>query len=450
MMKGVRFAPLFFVLARACLGGELTLPEAQGLLFNNNRDVQIAETRYLKSLVTVSEAKASYYPMAETYANYAYQSKVNMLDVETEITGMLPKFGQAIGIPLEDKPIALNLQEPVGDHDRFEWGVDISYPLFVGMSRRNNVLALQAASTVHCLNLMTTKDRLSMMLGLLYFQWELSIKRLEVQNAYIEQVSEHVVQMQNLFEGGVVAHSKVLEASARLEAAKLDLLSAQSTVDSLRLEVVDFLQLDDTSVVPKEYPYELPLHVINSRPRPYRSEIVVIDSTLSQLRHSDKALLGQRFPQLFVMAGYRFGNPGIVMGGDEFVDWGVAGLQLRWTIYDGQKNWAQREQMRHDAAILKREREKQLAMWEKMAAQERLQIEKSHRMKTAAELALKASEAFAEELKNSLSAGIVSPTEYLNALSAVAQARFRVAQAETVRKMASLQLAFTLGEKMEF
>jgi len=439
------FILLLFWIA-ACHAGTLTLPEAQRLLFNNNRDVQIAEMRYLKSLVDVTEAKSSYYPTAETFASYSYQSKANRLQVDQELTGIIPMLNPG----MEDRPIPLHLDNTVGDFDRFEWGVDISFPLFTGFSRRNSVLAKQASSTVYCHSLASTKDMLSVRLGLLYFQWELSLKKLEVQQAFIDQVSEYVVQMTNLYNSGVEPRSKVLEASARLEASKVELLSAQSAVDSIRLEIIDFLRIADTIDMPKAYPYELSAQVIESRPRPYRTEIVIIDSTLSSLRLSERALLGKRFPQLFVMAGYRVGNPGIIMGGDEFIDWGVAGLQLRWTLYDGQKNWAQREQIRHEIDILRKEREKQLATWEKTAAVYRLQIEKAHRMKTAAELSQKAAEAFAADLKNALSAGMVSPTEYLNALAAASQARFKVAQAETFRKSVSLQLAYALGETIEF
>ncbi|MBD3393046.1 MAG: hypothetical protein GF418_13110 [Chitinivibrionales bacterium] len=440
-----------FTVASAAWAGTLTLPEAQELLFTNNPDVQIAEAKYLKSLVAVSEAKASYYPTAETHTYYNYQSKPNRIDVDTELDGIIPTFGQALGLTgLEDRPIELNLSEPVGDHDRFEWGVDISYPVFTGFSRKYSVAARQAGSTVYCLESITVKDRLSLRLGLLYFAWELSVKRLEVQKTYIDQVSEHVVQVRNLYEAGVEARSKVLEASARLESAKVDMLAAEGVVDSLRLELIDFLRIRDTLATPGEYEYELPQHVIDSRPRPYREEIVTIDSTLSQLELTKRALFGQRLPRLVAMAGYRVGNPGIVMGGDEFIDWGVAGLQLRWTIYEGQKNWAKREQLNHDMQILKRQREKQLAKWEKMAAQERLQIQKAHRMHSAAKLALDAAVAFAEDLENALTAGVVSSTEYLNALAAVSNARFRVARAETMRKMACLRLAYALGESMEF
>jgi outer membrane protein TolC len=150
------------------------------------------------------------------------------------------------------------------------------------------------------------------------------------------------------------------------------------------------------------------------------------------------------------MVGYRVGNPGIVMGGDEIVSWGVAGVQLNWNIYDGQKNWARREQLSAEVKILKKERKKQLDLWEKKAAIKRLQIKKAHRMKAAAVLAHKAAEALAEDLSNALQAGVVSSAEYLDALAAAAKASFRISQAETLKKTASLQLAFVLGESMEF
>jgi outer membrane protein TolC len=452
----VNFYQVFFLTclcaAISCLAAGLTLPDAQKLLYNNNRDVQIAEMRFLKSMDEVIEAKAAYYPSAEMFAAYGLQSKENRLVTDMDLSAMIPALYQALKIPVpSQQPRVVNhVDEPVGDYDRFEWGVDLSYPLFTGFTRQNSIKAKEASGTTFCQSLILTKEMLSVKLGLLFFQWELAVKRIEVQQTYIDQVSEYVVQAANLYESGVMSRTKVLEASARLEAAKVDLLGAQSSFDSLRLELMDFIRCGDSVDMPEPYTYELSAQAINAGGRSYRSEIVILDSTLSALRHTEKAILGRRFPSLNVMAGYRVGNPGIIMGGDEFVDWGVAGLQFRWILYDGQKNWAQREQLRQEIDILRKERDKQLAYWEKSAAVYRLQLEKSHRMKTAAELSQKAAEALAEDLKNALSAGVVSSTDYINALAGVSQARFRVAQAETLHKSVSLQLAFALGETIEF
>jgi hypothetical protein len=77
-------------------------------------------------------------------------------------------------------------------------------------------------------------------------------------------------------------------------------------------------------------------------------------------------------------------------------------------------------------------------------------LEKARRMKTAGELSVQASEALAADLKNAVAAGVASSTDYLNALAAVAEAKYRLGQCEYLRKSVSLQLAFALGEAIEF
>jgi outer membrane protein TolC len=442
-----RFIVILLLCINAGYAGTLTLARAQEILFNNNRDVQIAESRFLKSLNEVSEARSALYPLVETYSTFSYQSKQGRLVTDLYPSEEMLNIYKLAGI---SNPGPTHIDEPIGSQDRFELGLDFSYPLFTGYTRTSAIKSAEARSSIQCLTSTLTKEILSVKLGIMFFQWELSVEKIKAQQTFIEQVSEYMVQVTNLYRGGVIPRSRVLEATARLESAKYELINSQSCFDSIRIEILDFLRAGDTIDNPGKSSFELSDAVLKSLPRTYRPEILILDSSMSVMRLNEKALKGRRMPWISALAGYRVGRPGINMGGEELVDWGIIGLQLRWTIYDGQKNASQMEQVRLELDIMRKEREKQLAQWDKQASVLKLQLEKAHRMKSVAELSLKAAEELTEELKNAQSAGVASSVEYLNALAAVSQEKYRCAQAETFRKSMSLQLAFALGEDIKF
>ena len=45
----------------------------------------------------------------------------------------------------------------------------------------------------------------------------------------------------------------------------------------------------------------------------------------------------------------RYGNPGLDLNGDAFMAYGLAGVQLRWNLFDGFRNRQQRRQLRLQA-----------------------------------------------------------------------------------------------------
>jgi outer membrane protein TolC len=428
----------------------LSLPAAQRLLFENNLDVRIAEARHQRASLDIVKSQAALYPLIEAYTSFGYQSEVAMMNFSNRIPLELPA-GPG-GMTIKDT-MDLNINQEVGRHDRVECGVNLIYPFFFGMSPYFDFKAKERGSDIQMLALQALKNQLSLRLGVLFFQWELAAQKVAVQKTLIEQLREYHLQMRNLFEGGVLSQSKVLEARARLEKANADLLVVGNAVDSLFLEIRDYLQVSDTTALPQTY--ELRRLSKTGEPasvytNPERPEFLALDRQGEQLDLYKKALFGRRLPGLFFNLGLRYGNPGVNMNVDQYMSWSVIGVQLKWTLYEGRENWAQRVMLQHDREMVAMEREKQQKMWEKASTQALLQLRKARGMQDATKAALAAAEAYAEDLKNALDAGVAISVDYLNALTSVTETKYSLASAEMMEKLAFLQLMYARGEEIQY
>jgi outer membrane protein TolC len=431
----------------------LTLPRAQQLLFERNYDIQIAEQKHLQSISEATEAQASWYPTAELFAGYSVQSRAARLTFERDIIQenalSIPPF---IDTTLVDT-FTLSIDETIGDRDRAEAGTEISYPVFLGMSRTHTVKARQQAVIIRDLQRRRIENSLSLRIGTLFFRWELADAEVRTQRSLVSSISEHAAQMRNLYEGGMLSYSKVLEATAGLESAKLHLLELESRLDSLSLEAASLLRLQDTALAVSPYSFE---RLYNQYPpsqrgiNDQRPELAILDHALKQNAHARKALDGDNYPHAYLNVAYRIANPGVNLGANEFVPYGTLGLQVRWTMYDGMKRHARGQQITYARQILKIQRDQQLDFWRKEIRQADMQLEKARRMEAAADISLKAAKEYESELSHSLSAGLIAPMEYVHALNGLAKARLSVERARALKKTAFLRLMYARGESIRF
>jgi outer membrane protein TolC len=414
------------------------------LLLDKNRDLQIEENRFMQSRLDVVESRALWYPQVDASINYGLQSEYNIMTLQGNIPVELG--------PVKDT-IPLNINRTIGDKDRMDIGLDISYPLFTGLSRWYGAKASEAQSSARASSIQALKAQLSLRLGITYFQWELASHEEELDETLIRQISDLSIQVTDLHAAGIVPRSRVLEVLAKRESAKLDLSLAQKRADSLKLELMDMLSITDTSISPVLYNAKFLSQsdsVSRMFPRFDRAELLMTDSSLVSLDYSKKVLWGRRLPGLYFTYGYRISNPGLNQSANEFMQYNIAGLALKWNIYDGLKNYAQRGKLTYEMDILKTQREKSCALWSKMVAQAKMKVDAAIRMKAVAQSSLDASKELADELSNSMSSGLVESTRYLEAVSQIARSSYLLAQADMARKAATLQLLYGLGEEIQF
>jgi outer membrane protein TolC len=278
-----------------------------------------------------------------------------------------------------------------------------------------------------------------------------------VHQTLVQQLTDLAAQARNLATGGLASSTKVLDALARLANEQADLVTAQNQSDSLRFELVNFTQCRDSALLPENYSFGLDsaaaasLDTVNLNTA--RPELAATDLFISQQAALSDIMGGQKYPNLVASVGYRYANPGLKMGGSDFMGYGQAALQLKWSTtslfgWSGPSN--QQKQTSYQIEIAKYQKQQMIDSWNNAIKNAKLQVTRAMRQHDAAQAALTAAEAVVADAKNGLAAGTITQTDYLNAITARARADLSVRQAAFMKNMAILQLYFAAGRELKF
>ncbi|MFW5774900.1 MAG: TolC family protein [Chitinivibrionales bacterium] len=447
-MKRWQRLGIILLLHAGASAGPMSLPKAQALLFARNNQIKAAELRHEQSMNKLIETRADWYPTVEVVGNYIFTSKRRRIS----FSRTLSLFDDTIPLPMPDT-FALQIDEPVGDYDRYEMGIDAIYPVFTGFARSHATRAAEAEIEAYSLMVDIERNTQSLNLGVLYFTWEDATAGVRTQQKKVQRIAEHAGYMRDLYNAGLQAYSQVLIATARLEKARLDVLKAQGVADSLSLEITHLLGIQDTLAYPAGYHFDS----FYSRTKPKRTatdvrrpELQALTFRINQITEAQNVLRSDRFPSLALRAGYRVANPGLQMGTEEVMRYGTVGLHLNWTIYDGMRDWAKREQLKRQQSIIENRRAYTREEFNKHFRLARQQYEQAQAMEEATQKSLEAAQAVAKDMENALDAGTAVSVDYLESLNEVSEAERARDQATTFRKVSFLRLLYALGETIDF
>jgi outer membrane protein TolC len=420
---------------------ELSLKKAQEFLLFRNFDLVIANQEYCKKSYEESEAKSVWYPSFDIVGNYNYFTEKNSIT--------FPQFPATSPLAdLSDKNLSM------GSNAKAEAGFDLSWPLTTAFVNLYNVRYRHLAVSAKGAQNQGLKNQLSFRLGAMFLQWNLSFQQAEVYNALVAQLAELSLQTENLRAGGLASNSKVLDVKARLAGAKADLVTAQNQSDSLKLELLNFIQCQDSAFVPDDYSFPIDSVALSSidtvRLNTVRPELLAIDLGIEQLSVFQRIISGQKYPNLVAVAGFRYANPGLAMGSDKFMSYGQAGLQLKWNLFDGGKVSSQHRETGQQIEIAEKQRRQLIDTWNNAIKNAKLLVTRAQRQAEAADASLAAAEALANDAKNNLNAGVGTQADVLNALTARSRAALAVRQAGFMKNLAVLQLYFAAGKELKF
>jgi outer membrane protein TolC len=436
---GLVFCLLLFGLVSFSQASNLTLKMAQELMLFRNSDLVIANEEYCKKSFEEEEAKAMWYPSLDVIGNYNYLSEKNSITLSSSspLAGLMGQ--NAI---------------PLGTNYKTEAGFDVSWPLTTAFVNIYNIRYRHLALTAKEAQNQGLKNQFSFRLGAMFLQWNMLFQQEDVYNTLVTQLAELSKQTENLKAGGLASSSKVLDVKARLAGAKADLVSAQNQCDSLKLEMLNFIQCQDSAFDPEDYSFPIDSVALSSidtvKLNTLRPELMAIDLGIDQLSVLQSIISGQKYPNLVAIAGYRYANPGLAMGSDKFMSYAQAGLQLRWNLFDGGKVSSQHRQTGQQIEIAQRQRQQLIDTWNNAVKNAKLMVVRAQRQSEAADASLAAAEALAKDARNNLAAGVATQADVLNALTARSRAALAVKQAAFMKNMAMLQLYFASGKELKF
>ncbi len=236
----------------------LSLKAAQEALLANNRDIAAAEAEIRRAAAGVDEAKSGRYPSLDASASYRYITEKSKIHMTVPVLG--------------------SLDNTIGQNSTTEFGLDLTYPVFTGFAREHSILGRRKMVVVKELELDGLKSRLSLSLGLLYIQWQLSYRQAGIRRVLIAQMETYARQVGDQRDAGIALKSRLLDAQARLALAQVDLRTDIDRCDSLKRELLSLLHSNDAPVTPDSSDgiidtADLPRAVV-----PDRAEIAALNS----------------------------------------------------------------------------------------------------------------------------------------------------------------------------
>ncbi len=411
--------------------GPLPLSQAQRELFDNNLDILTAQTDVKKAEAELGEEKSAWLPSLDASASYSYLSQVSRINVA------IPHFD--------------TLNQPVGFHNNTLLGADLTYPLFTGFARWYGVAGKKETVAEKLASLDAMKNSASLGLGFVYLQWLLAYREAAVQRTLIEDLDSYARETAGRREEGTVLQSAVLEARAQLLSARADLVSAEARIDSLRRAVMTLILSKDRSIVPDSSilpaidTLQAATTLDTSRP-----ELVAFDHAAAGIQRARDALRFRHFPTLSADLGARYGQPGLNIGIDQFMGWGLVGLALQWNLFDGLKTQSRDAELLQEIDYIDIARTRFVEEMTRSFEEARDQMTAAEERLAACESSLDASLALALERKNQLADGTATSTDYLTSLTDCAKARLQVEEAKTSRRMALLRLRFAAGKEIRY
>ena len=426
----------FLLRANLSASNTLDLQQAQAMMFFNNIEMNIARQEYCQKDYELTEAKSAWYPSLDLFGSLGYQNKKNTIFLPIQ-SSLFPSGPLTMGVKY-----------------RSDMGVELTYPItsaivniFKVKYRQNALLEKSALD-------MALRNRLSFKLGALYFLWDLSYSQMNVKKMLVTHFEAMVAHLKNMQAGGMSATSKVLENMAGLENARAQLVTEENRVDSLKLEILNFIQSEDSAVVPEEYQFNfdsLLAEIDTLSLNLYRPELSAIDVNIDQLNAYYDVLVGQKYPNLFLSAAYHYGKPELQMSNDpDYMGYAAAALQVRFNLYNGNKISSQQRQTQQQIEIARKRKLQAINEFDNSIRSAKAQYFRAKRQKDAAHLALEASRAVVNDVKNSLDAGVVTLLDYQNAVIAEATAELSVKQADCMQKMALLKIYYAVGKEIKY
>ena len=431
---------VFWIILSAYLltADTLTLSQIQNLLFEKNCDVLIEKKNVAIAEGNLKITKTSLQPMVSFYSSFGLTSVIP--EMTLDLSSINPMF-----------PV---INKELGSHDKTEFGLDIAYPFFTGMARKNSINAAKIQIDAADKSTLALKNSLSFTLGMLYLGWEMNDATVTVREGLVKQLQEYLVQSENLLSSGVSTKTRVLEAQSSLAMAQVQYTVALNRADSLKLEIASLILTEANVLVLKRGALFNDPRCVDSvlvlTSKTDRPEISYLDKNKEQLEFTKKALYGQRFPSLAGMAGYRVGKPGLNMGSEEFMNYFLVGLRLDWNIYDGLKNKTQRNQLTYSQQTLDLRKQAFLNYCDKLLDNAKMTIKQAQQEIVAVQKSIDLAAAVVEDCKNRIAAGTATSLEYLTAINNQALAKMNKEIAVFKLKAGCLSYIFATGNEIVF
>lgn len=374
-------------------------------------------------------ARAQMLPKLDATANYQYLTETAHLQITIPTAPPAP-------------PISMNKE--LGDHDKAELGITASYALFTGFAKTNQILSQNYAVKTATLETVQIKNQLAFQFYAIHLSMQSLLIEDKLRKQKVSAYIAHVNHLTNQEKSGTATKAQVLSAQADLARSAADTAMMERQIDSTRGEFESLTQMD----YPTDESWEIEFSDSDSILKSLQAE--ELESQAKMIEAAGKASTSNYLPYISSYVGYRYGNPGLNQSADEWMGYGVLGVQAQWNLFDGfeRKNLAKKTTADSRSLVYEatKIRNAQHVMIRALNAEKHsLQMEE-----LALNAGLNAAKAAHTAYQAAYANGVATSDDVLDVEIKAIELEARLAQWQLRKQMLGLRLQWVSGKSIQF
>jgi outer membrane protein TolC len=301
---------------------KLTLEASVQLGLQNNKIIQIAESKYRSSDAKVTEATSNLLPKLSVGGLYNYMNFDN--------PDALPLFGGMAKIPL-DKPISM-----------YGGSVTLQQPLFTGLKIWSAKSAAENSLKAEEKNLSAEKNKIAVEVNKAFWNYFKSKKLKELLDENLKAAENHLRITKNFLNNGMATQNDHLKMEVQVQKIKLKLVDAENQEKIARSVFNQTIGLEidaETEIEAKENfdPTEdLSYDELVAEALQNRDELSAANYLLNAGNDMITAARSGWFPSLYAVGNYYMYNMDAesIFGEMQKIRAWSFGLSLNWNLWD--------------------------------------------------------------------------------------------------------------------
>jgi outer membrane protein TolC len=313
----------------------LNLDQVVELALKQNLDFRMSAEKLARLRTAEKEARSQKWATLDFESAYSHISDVMEINIPAPTIPGLP-----IQIPSQSIQF--------GDGNELEFFLQFSQPLYTGGALIANSKAAAQEVLGQKWQVKVQKTNLEFKARKSFFSLAKALEFKKVTQSSIEQIQAHLNDVNQFYQQGQVTRNEVLTVEVKLSQAELLLAQAEKNIEFARLALALLLDLELTQKINISYDplaWESAFSGQSPLQLDQKPEIIAFRHQMEGLRFRRDALRGSRRPGLGLFGRYVYAKPGLNKVANEWMDYWMMGVSLKWNLWDWGRKPAQIQQI---------------------------------------------------------------------------------------------------------
>jgi outer membrane protein len=291
-----------------------TLEEAWNSAIDNNHQIKAAKTDTSAAEEQLNSAKGQRLPEFNVSSGYTQRSETP--GAVTQIDGRTAQFNTAQPGSMDAEAIA-------------------TLPIYTGGRISHDINAAEASFQAAQHNETTAQLDIKMQVAEAYIAVLRAESSLQVAQSHVESLKAHAVDVNNLFDQGMVARNDVLAANVELVNAEQQVVQVGNRLDIAKAGYNRLLDRDlaDEVKLVKQFP-DMPkedLKALSDNAFKQRSELAVLTQQIESLEQQAQSVKAGVLPQVAINGGYQYQENRYQAAESMW----MVNAGVKWRLFDG-------------------------------------------------------------------------------------------------------------------